>query len=135
MRLDKQSCHAKPIPARDFAETDIRILWLAALVGGVVGAFLSRNFFESEKKLTELIKLPFGVDDPQFERTVSNLIGQPLIGGNGVEILQNGDEIIAAGFHVHLSKPADTLKLLTLVATLVGRTGDLTPLAAFMRPL
>lgn len=71
-------------------------LWLAALAGGVVGAFLSRNFFESEKKLTELIKLPFGVDDPQFERTVSNLIGQALVGGNRVEILQNGDEIFPA---------------------------------------
>lgn len=71
-------------------------LWLAALAGGVVGAFLSRNFFESEKKITELINLPFGVDDPQFSRTVSQLLGPPLIGGNKVDILENGDQIFPA---------------------------------------
>lgn len=69
---------------------------MAALAGGVVGAFLARNFFESEKKITQLIKLPFGVDDPQFERTVSQLLGPPLIRGNRVEILENGDQIFPA---------------------------------------
>lgn len=69
---------------------------MAAFAGGVVGVFLARNFFESEKKITQLIKLPFGVDDPQFERTISQLLGPPLIGGNRVEILENGDQIFPA---------------------------------------
>lgn len=68
----------------------------AALLGGVVATFLSRNFFESEKKVTHEIVLDYGVEDEQFTRTISQLMGPPLIQGNSIEILENGAAIFPA---------------------------------------
>lgn len=67
-----------------------------AVVGGVIGAFLSRNFFESEKKVTSPIRTDYGVDDAQFKRSISQLMGPPLLEGNSVTILENGAEIFPA---------------------------------------
>jgi cardiolipin synthase len=69
---------------------------VAAVVGGLVTTILARNFFESEKKVKHPLIVDYGVDDPQFERTVSQLLGPPLIGGNSVTILENGREIFPA---------------------------------------
>ena len=69
---------------------------LIAVMGGVVGVVLARNFFEGEKKVTHEIKVDYGVDDPQFCRTMSQFLGPPLIGGNAVRILENGAEIFPA---------------------------------------
>lgn len=68
----------------------------AALVGGFVGAFLSRNFFESEKKVTHEMIVDYEIEHPQFCRTMSQLLGPPLVEGNSVSILENGDEIFPA---------------------------------------
>lgn len=38
----------------------------------------------------------YGVDDPQFVRTMGHLLGPPLIDGNRVEALVNGDRIFPA---------------------------------------
>jgi cardiolipin synthase len=38
----------------------------------------------------------YGVDDPQFSRTVGSLLGPPIVGGNRVETLVNGDQIFPA---------------------------------------
>ena len=35
----------------------------------------------------------YGVTDPQFARTMGNLLGPPLIGGNSIKSLRNGDAI------------------------------------------
>ncbi len=68
----------------------------AAVVGGFVGTFLSRNFFESEKKVTHQLLVDYPVEDPQFCRTMSQLLGPPIVDGNGVTIFQDGDEIFPA---------------------------------------
>lgn len=68
----------------------------AAAAGGFVTLFLHRNFFESEKKITHPIIVDYGVDHPQFGRTVSQLLGPPLVDGNTVEIFENGVEIFPA---------------------------------------
>jgi cardiolipin synthase len=54
---------------------------------------ISRNFLETEKKLTEMIVTDYSVKDPAFVRTMSQLLGPPLLGGNRVVSLQNGKEI------------------------------------------
>lgn len=68
----------------------------AALVGGFVGVLLSRNFFESEKKVTHSILVDYEVEHPQFTRTMSQLLGPPLVDGNSITILENGAEIFPA---------------------------------------
>lgn len=68
----------------------------AAAAGGFVTLFLHRNFFESEKKITHPIRVDYGVDHPQFGRTVSQLLGPPLVDGNTVDIFENGVEIFPA---------------------------------------
>src|ERR1043165_5948684 len=38
----------------------------------------------------------YAVDDPQFQRTMGTLLGPPIIPGNSVTTLRNGDEIFPA---------------------------------------
>jgi cardiolipin synthase A/B len=38
----------------------------------------------------------YSVDDPQFQRTMGNLLGPPIIPGNRIDTLVNGDEIFPA---------------------------------------
>lgn len=67
-----------------------------AVVSGFVGAVLAKNFFESEKKVTHSIITDYGVENPAFARTISQLLGPPLLEGNHVEIFNDGDEIFPA---------------------------------------
>jgi hypothetical protein len=46
-----------------------------ALLGGAIAVVLARNFFESEKKVTEAIAVDYGPDDPQFTRTSDTSAG------------------------------------------------------------
>ena len=63
---------------------------------GALGTLFARNFIPNEKKISHRIELPYGVGDPQFERSLGQLLGPPLIDGNRVRALQNGDEIFPA---------------------------------------
>ncbi len=63
---------------------------------GTVGTLLARNFIPNEKKISHRIELPYGVGDPQFDRSLGQLLGPPLLDGNRVKALQNGDEIFPA---------------------------------------
>ena len=63
---------------------------------GVVGCLFARNFIPNEKKISHRIELPYGVGDPQFDRSLGQLLGPPLVDGNRVRALQNGDEIFPA---------------------------------------
>ncbi len=67
-----------------------------AVVSGLASAVMAKNFFESEKKVTHSIITDYGVEDPPFSRTISQLMGPPLLKGNHVEIFNDGDEIFPA---------------------------------------
>lgn len=69
---------------------------VSALVGGLVGVVLSRNFFEGEKKITHRLVVDYEIGNPQFTRTMSQLLGPPLVEGNSVQILEDGAEIFPA---------------------------------------
>ncbi len=84
------------LPSFQKPKTDWKGYAVAAAAGGLVTLFLHRNFFEIEKKITDPVKVDYGVDHPQFGRTVSQLLGPPLVDGNTVEILENGREIFPA---------------------------------------
>ena len=68
-------------------------MWIAALVTAVLALLIIINLSSGEKKIEhELIHL-YGVDDPQFARTVGTLLGPALVPGNQVTPLYNGDQI------------------------------------------
>lgn len=75
------------------ASPEFTKLAIAAAVGGLAAVIFSRNFLETEKKLSELIVTEYGVKDPPFVRTMSQLLGPPLVAGNQVKVLQNGAQI------------------------------------------
>ena len=54
------------------------------------------NFISGEKKIRRRIPRRYGTGDPQFERSMSQLLGPPILEGNQVTRLQNGVEIFPA---------------------------------------
>jgi cardiolipin synthase A/B len=54
------------------------------------------NLSSGEKKIKHRIDPLYGVEDPQFLRTMGLLLGPPIVGGNKVMTLVNGDRIFPA---------------------------------------
>jgi cardiolipin synthase len=71
-------------------------LFIIGLVVGVLAAALLANFVSSEKHLRHRIRSEYGIEDPQFARSMDALLGAPLLGGNLVTELVNGDQIFPA---------------------------------------
>jgi cardiolipin synthase A/B len=51
------------------------------------------NFVTGEKRIQASPERLYSIDDPQFKRALSSLLGPPILGGNRVVTLRNGDEI------------------------------------------
>jgi cardiolipin synthase len=68
----------------------IAVVLTAAAVLVVLNLSGGRNRIEHE------IPTLYGIDDPQFVRTMGVLLGPAIVGGNRVTALQNGDEIFPA---------------------------------------
>ncbi len=68
--------------------------WAAGITG--VTLFITRNFLESEKKIRCPIHADYRCGDDTFGRTMGTLLGPPLLEGNEITILRNGDEIYPA---------------------------------------
>jgi cardiolipin synthase len=72
------------------------VIALGSSVISLVAGFLALNFMPSEKKIeTQLIR-QYDAHDPQFRRSLGVLLGPPIIEGNKVEALLNGDQIFPA---------------------------------------
>jgi cardiolipin synthase len=63
---------------------------------GAIGTLIARNFIPNERKISHEIDLDYGVCDPQFERSLGQLLGPAILDGNRVRALQNGAEIFPA---------------------------------------
>lgn len=72
-----------------------KLLGTAAL-SSAAAVLIVRNFFETEKKIKCPIRADYAAGDDVFVRTMGQLLGPPLLEGNKVTILQNGDEIFPA---------------------------------------
>lgn len=70
-------------------------IWIALIssVVTVCATLLVMNFATGEKKIKRQIERRYGVDDPQFVRSMSSLLGPPLLAGNSVKALVNGERI------------------------------------------
>ncbi|HTO03307.1 MAG TPA: cardiolipin synthase, partial [Opitutus sp.] len=71
--------------------------WLfGGILLGLLLAVVAANFVRSEKKVEHIIESPYGVTDPQFTRSMGSLLVAPLLPGNTVTELLNGDAIFPA---------------------------------------
>jgi cardiolipin synthase len=50
----------------------------------------------SEQRISKPIRAEYSVDQPQFRVEMTHLLGPPLVEGNQIDVLQNGDEIFPA---------------------------------------
>lgn len=67
-----------------------------AIVLTAIVVLVIQNLTSGEKKIEHEIHAEYGVDSPQFRRTMGALLGPALVDGNAVTSLQNGDEIFPA---------------------------------------
>lgn len=67
------------------------IFWI--VLGAVLATVIALNFLPGEKKVQTRISELYSIHDPQFLRSMSHLLGPPLVPGNRVQELLNGDEI------------------------------------------
>jgi cardiolipin synthase A/B len=68
---------------------------LTALVTSFL-CILTLNLRSSEKQIRYVIQHQFSVDDPQFLRSMGQLLGPGLLTGNKIVALHNGDQIFPA---------------------------------------
>ncbi|RSZ59518.1 cardiolipin synthase [Massilia atriviolacea] len=59
----------------------------------LLAVFLVFNFMPSEKKIERQLHRLYATDDPQFRRSMGVLLGPPILEGNQVEVLLNGEQI------------------------------------------
>jgi cardiolipin synthase A/B len=73
-------------------------MWLLFIgIGiGIVLFTIAANFVRNERKVERALVSPYGIDDPQFPLSVGSLLGPPLLAGNAVIELLNGDAIFPA---------------------------------------
>ena len=67
----------------------------AALVASTVTLFV-KNFVSGEKKIKNRIARLYDIAGGQFERSMSQLLGPPILAGNRIRRLENGVEIFPA---------------------------------------
>ena len=67
------------------------ILW--TFLSTVVLGLLVVNLSAGEKTLKEQVQREYVLDDPQYQRSLAELLGQPITTGNRFEALYNGDRI------------------------------------------
>lgn len=59
----------------------------------LIVTLIGLNFAEPEKQIEYSPKRLYGASDPQFQRVLGTLLGSPIVGGNRIETLANGDAI------------------------------------------
>lgn len=69
---------------------------LLGIALGVLIAVILANFVSSEKHLRHRVRPSYALEDPQFARSISALLGPMLVSGNRVTPLLNGDAIFPA---------------------------------------
>ncbi len=74
--------------------TTLIILLTAAIT--LFLAFFLRNLSTGERKIDREIEPLYGIEDAPFRRAVGHLLGPPIVCGNQIDTLVNGDEIFPA---------------------------------------
>ncbi|MEO8407519.1 MAG: cardiolipin synthase B, partial [Oxalobacteraceae bacterium] len=62
----------------------------------LIAVFIVLNLLPGEKRIETQLARQYNTDDPQFRRSMGVLLGPPVLEGNAVEVLVNGDAIFTA---------------------------------------
>jgi cardiolipin synthase len=75
-----------------------KIFWtvLITVAATLVLSVLALNFMPGEKQIERQLTRQYETRDPQFRRSLGVLLGPPILEGNKVEALINGDQIFPA---------------------------------------
>lgn len=77
------------------SHSQLLTIGITATVSAAATIF-ARNFISGEIKIRHRIAQRYGISDPQFERSMSQLLGPPILDGSLVEPLRNGVQIFPA---------------------------------------
>src|SRR5438552_7763136 len=69
---------------------------LVSILATIVAVLLVLNFSTGEIEIKERVTHSYAISDPQFQRSMSALLGPPLVGGNNIGTLLNGNQIFPA---------------------------------------
>lgn len=72
------------------------LLLVVGPLAGMLAAFLLMNFAMPEKRIKQSLVHHYGIASPQFRHELGTMLGPPIIGGNSVENLENGERIFPA---------------------------------------
>ena len=75
----------------------------------LVGVLVALNFMSGEKRIEQQLERQYSIEDPQFRRSMGVLLGPPILEGNQVDVLLNGDQI----FHSMLQAIRGAQKTIT----------------------
>ena len=81
------------------AATKFKRPWIAFALTAIVTAaavVISLNFVTPETRIDAAPRRLYSLQDPQFRRAINSLLGPPIVAGNKVDTLRNGDEIFPA---------------------------------------
>ncbi|UVW28492.1 cardiolipin synthase [Massilia sp. H6] len=75
-----------------------KVFWIVLITSAasLVLGVLALNFMPSEKQIEARLTHQYETNDPQFRRSLGVLLGPPILDGNKVDALLNGDEIFPA---------------------------------------
>ena len=68
-------------------------LVIAVAAATLAATLVVINFLPGEKRIEQRLERLYPIEDARFARELSVLLGPPLVGGNRVQVLRNGDEI------------------------------------------
>ena len=87
------SAAAKPQAwGADMSAREVLIALIAAAVALLAGC-VALNLRSGEKKIEQAVARLYPMQDPQFGRVMSVLLGPSIVDGNRIDVLVNGDEI------------------------------------------
>ena len=66
---------------------------LITIILTVLSVLILMNFVTAEKKIQHKLEKHYSIQDPQFMRSISALLGPPFLDGNEIKMLTNGNEI------------------------------------------
>lgn len=69
---------------------------LISCIVTLAAVFVALNLTPSEKRIERPLQRQYSTEDPQFRRSMGVLLGPPILDGNRVEVLLNGDQIFPA---------------------------------------
>ena len=73
-------------------------IWIILLTAAITlfVSFFLRNLSTGERKIDREIEPLYGIQDAPFRRAVGHLLGPPIVCGNKIDTLMNGDQIFPA---------------------------------------